>query len=506
MPAASTVAVPDVAFGGTATATITRSLAAFTHKVIWTVGTSHVTTQTNIATSTTLSIPLTWADAIPSATTLTATCKVETYNGAVKIGETTKTFSVSLPASVVPTATALTAGRVDNTVPAAWGIYVQGKSAVTLTLTGAAGIYGSTIASYVLTGNGQTGTTNPYTTGVLNNAGTVALSGTAKDSRGRSTAAKTASISVVAYAAPQVSNMVAERCASDGVVNEEGTYIKLTVADVGASVSGKNTFTRQYRYRKVGDSAWTTGTYAVGSQVIGGGAISIDNPYEVQVIFTDAFSSVNVARSVPTAKPTVDYKAGGKGIAFGQVATEDNFTVAMDARFKGITNFDNDVYVANPIGTASGGTGVNHKPIALCIALLGSFTLATTKQYLTFSDSPSDAGSLGKAAFTGWGTTTLTATRNMVCLLNAQCYIAGLTLNDALMFDLETTTVIARYAAGAGSQSMHPATPLRWAYLPIGTPVRVGVINGTAARGNLSTVSGNMAYDFLSIVEMPNWY
>ena len=70
------------------------------------------------------------------------------------MGSKTCTMTLTVPSTVKPTITSLTAARVDGTVPSAWGIYVQSKSKATLTINGAAGAYGSTISSYSITGGG----------------------------------------------------------------------------------------------------------------------------------------------------------------------------------------------------------------------------------------------------------------------------------------------------------------------------------------------------------------
>lgn len=90
----------------------------------------------------------------------------------------------------------------DGEVPSAWGIYVQTKSKVKLTINGAAGSYGSTIKSYSITGGGYSGSASgTLTTGFLNNSGTITFKATVTDSRGR-VSAGVISITVTAYSPP----------------------------------------------------------------------------------------------------------------------------------------------------------------------------------------------------------------------------------------------------------------------------------------------------------------
>src|SRR5699024_10761578 len=144
-----------------------------------------------------------------------------------------------------PSFTGITFTRIDGDVPEDWGLYVRTKSKVTAKITGAAGVYGSTIKSYSISGGGYSGTSSSLTTGFLNTAGTVTFTAKITDSRGR-TATKTASITVVDYSPPILSSVKAFRCNEQGEEQDDGEYISLTAVFSGASVNGKNTLSGQY--------------------------------------------------------------------------------------------------------------------------------------------------------------------------------------------------------------------------------------------------------------------
>ena len=267
---------------------------------------------------------------------MTGTCTITctTYNGNTSIGSKTCTLTLSVPASVKPTITSLTAARVDGDVPSAWGIYVQTKSKATLTINGAAGSYGSTISSYSITGGGYTSTASSFTTGFLNTSGTVTFTATVTDSRGRVSAAATVSISVVAYSPPSFSSYLSQRCLSNGTVNEDGTYIRGQVSYSYASCSSKNTITRATYYKKASDTAWTNASAAFSSGTaftFGGGKISTETSYDIKYTLTDAFTTIAIQDIVSTAAVVMDFKRGGKGVAVGKVSEVDNaFEVAED--------------------------------------------------------------------------------------------------------------------------------------------------------------------------------
>ena len=199
IPRASSISMSAGTLGTASTISITRASSSFTHTITYSFGnTSGTIVSKTTSTSVSWTPALTLANQIPNATSGTATLTCTTYNGNTSVGSKSITVKLNVPSSIIPTITSLTAARVDGSVPSTWGIYVQTKSKATLTINGAAGAYGSTISSYSITGGGFTGTTASMTTGFLNTSGTITFTATVTDSRGRTSAAATVSISVVA--------------------------------------------------------------------------------------------------------------------------------------------------------------------------------------------------------------------------------------------------------------------------------------------------------------------
>lgn len=332
---ASGVSASNVAMGSATTIAISRASSSFTHTLTYAFGsaTGTIATKTT-STSVSWTPPLTLASQIPKAVTGTCTITCTTYNGSTSIGSKTCTLTLTVPASVKPTITSLTAARVDGAVPSTWGIYVQTKSKATLTINGAAGSYGSTISSYSITGGGYTSTASSFTTGFLNTSGTITFTATVTDSRGRVSAAATVSISVVAYSPPSFASYLSQRCLSNGTVNDDGTYIRGLVSYSYASCSSKNTITRATYYKKASETAWTNASAAFSSGTaftFGGGKISTETSYDIKYTLTDAFTTIAIQDIVSTAAVVMDFKKGGKGVAVGKVSEVDNaFEVAED--------------------------------------------------------------------------------------------------------------------------------------------------------------------------------
>ena len=332
---ASSVSTPNATMGSATAIAISRASSSFPHTLTYTFGTAAGTIATKTtSTSVSWTPPLSLASQIPKAVTGTCTVTCTTYNGSTKIGSKTCTLTLTVPASIKPTITSLTAARVDGAVPGTWGIYVQTKSKATLTINGAAGSYGSTISSYSITGGGYTSTASSFTTGFLNTSGTVTFTATVTDSRGRVSAAATVSISVVAYSPPSFASYLSQRCLSNGTVNDDGTYIRGLVSYSYASCSSKNTITRATYYKKASDTAWTNANAAFSSGTaftFGGGNISTETSYDIKYTLTDAFTTIAIQDIVSTAAVVMDFKRGGKGVAVGKVSEKDNtFEVAED--------------------------------------------------------------------------------------------------------------------------------------------------------------------------------
>ena len=333
IPRASSVSAGNMMMGTAGKINISRASSSFTHTLAYSFGNTSGTIATKTtATSVSWTPSLSLANQIPNATSGTCTITCTTYNGNTNIGSKTCTFSLSVPASVKPTISSLSASRIDGEVPSTWGIYVQTKSKVKLTINGAAGSYGSTIKSYSITGGGYSGSASTLTTGFLNNSGTITFKATVTDSRGRVSAEASVSITVTAYSPPYFNSSLSQRCLSNGTLDDDGTYIHELVSFGYSSCGGKNTLKTSVQYKQVSATQWTdAGVTFVSNTAFtyGKGQISTETSYDVRYTLEDAFSTISIQEIVSTAAVVMDFKSGGKGVAIGKVSERDNtFEVA----------------------------------------------------------------------------------------------------------------------------------------------------------------------------------
>jgi len=246
----------SVAVNGTnaCTVNISRASSSFTHTVVWKIG-SYSKTTTGVGTSTSYAIPTSWMNAIPNATSGTATVQVTTYSGNTKIGSTvSKTFKITVPSSVVPSISSVGLSEAVSGINAQFGGYVQNKSKLKVTVS-AAGVYSSTIKTYKTTILGKNYTTASFTSGVLTSSGTVNVAVTVTDSRGR-TATTTKSVTVIAYSVPTITIFTAIRANGLGSADDAGTMALCRAKFSVSAVGDKNTKSYYVEKKEKTSSTW----------------------------------------------------------------------------------------------------------------------------------------------------------------------------------------------------------------------------------------------------------
>ena len=346
-----TLSSTNITLGNSVTIYTNRTSTNFTHSLYYQIGSNNWQT---IATGITDNYSWNTNDVIskiassfPNSSTGNLSIICETYNNGTYIGDTRATLNFSITSK--PTVSSISkSGGIS-------GIYVEDVSSVTINVT-ASGIYGSSISTYRMEMyNGNTKIKESYgssasatfsLTGLnLSADATITLKATVTDTRGNSETGST-TITVKDYFKPQITSRSAYRCNSSGTADSNGTYLRIYWAYSTKSISGVTNDTAKVQYRQKGASSWTS--VIVGNEVVvtvGGGAISTDYQYEVQFSISDNVSKPTVVTdTIPTGSVTVDYRAGGKGIAFGKVSEKDEFECNMPADFKHTIRWNSGYY------------------------------------------------------------------------------------------------------------------------------------------------------------------
>lgn len=142
----------------------------------------------------------------------------------------------------------------------------------------------------------------------------------------------------LAYTPPRITNIQADRCNSGGTLSESGTYVKVSFS----WATDYNVSAIYIRHKVSTSSTWTTTTVSASgkvgsvSQVIGSNGISTEYTYNIQIEIRDSNGSSIIGRDVGAMLYTIDFKAGGRGVAIGKPATSDNlFEINFPTRFTG---------------------------------------------------------------------------------------------------------------------------------------------------------------------------
>lgn len=346
--------------GSTITIHMNRASSSFTHTVSYQFGNKSGTIATGVTDNCSWTIPLDLANQIPNATSGTGTISCTTYNGGTNIGTKTVGFTTSAPSSMIPTISSCKV-EVDNSansVVKGWGLYVAGYSKAKITAS-ASGTYSSTIKSFRISGGysaSPSGSSLNYTGGTLT-SGSKTFNVVAVDSRGRSSASKSAgTITVYAYSKPSVTTFTVSRQTSDT------TKVDVTANWTFSSVNSKNSATATLSYQRNGGSWQTYGTIAKGTKVTLNATFDETASYNFRVTVRDALN--NTAQrdaSISTRQVLLDFGAGGKSLGIGKIVeTSNGVECALPFYFLDNIYIDGvtlDQYIQNKINAAIASSG-----------------------------------------------------------------------------------------------------------------------------------------------------
>ena len=273
------------------------------------------------------------------------------------------------------------------------GVPYANKTTANVTLSSLAAYYGGDFtgvgkATFTI-GSQAVTKANPANNDVLSinlqNVGTFTPTVSVTDSRGQTTTHTLNAITVQGYNAPSVS-FNTERTTSTGTPDDEGAYAVIdttfTFTDAIATLSAptvavtddgglsQTVSTTWYSSRAAdgtlsGSVNWAN--LSSGDTVYGlvsiTGNFNTQKSYQIAVTPTDSEGTgTTITQTLGGAYYTVDFYAGGHGIAFGQPATTTGFECNMSALFK------DDVLIDLPEYTT---TGTTDKAIYDAIVALG---------------------------------------------------------------------------------------------------------------------------------------
>lgn len=318
--------VTDTVLGNAPTVTWTPLDDTFTFKVGYSIGswswTSAMISPASTSEQTFNSYTLAVADIAPQITdakTGSMTCSLETFLAdGTSIGVATKTFTVTVPATVLPSIDSITLAEGEQS---GYGVYVKTLSSVEATVT-ASGIYGSTIGLITMQVEGAlyNAVSGVAESVIFNTSGTLPVVITATDSRGYQVS-ETRNITVYDFFTPSATMDV----------DVYDTTITVTVTGEIAPVNNLNQKRLVITRVRLSDQA--TQTYTVNplssysftetwTQTLSDASTST---YEYTAVVYDTLNSVTMVER--TGIVTLSLLGGGGGASLFGRATEAGFWI-----------------------------------------------------------------------------------------------------------------------------------------------------------------------------------
>lgn len=271
--------------------TLERAVSTYTHDVTFKLGEKSQTVK-GIGTSYKWTIPKEWQDQFKDSSSATLSVSAVTKSGSTSIGTTDASVKVTTSADATPSLSAEVEG-----VNLYWNLFIRTKSKAKITLD-ASGKYGATISKYKISGGGFSGTTNPYTTGYLLQAGDITFTCTVTDSRSLSTTVNV-KINVQPYDPPFIKNPEVHRTDESGMEQINGNYIFAKAERGFSSCGGNNTASMVVQFKENGD--YYSSSMAMEDAVpliLGEGGIETNKFYTVKITISDEISS-SVSQEFP---------------------------------------------------------------------------------------------------------------------------------------------------------------------------------------------------------------
>lgn len=419
-----TTSASTVALGSAITINTNRASSAQTHTIRYAFGGASDTIATNVGASTSWTPPASLASQIPSDVSGVCTIYCDTYYNGALTGTKSCTITLGVPSSTVPTVQSVTAQEGASDIPQGITAYIQNFSKPVVTIV-ARGVYGSTPTQYRATLDGRTYTGTTFTTSndidytaqftasaPLAASGSVEISVTVTDTRGRVSQAGTATITALAYSKPTITSFSAERCNDTGTeAQTDGTHVRINLSARASSLNDGTAdqnaiLTCAIQHRLKGASSWTTDdqlspvdfTVSETNRLLtASGAVFQDvTSYEIRIVFADKFYQVEQQAEIGTKVVIMDFLRDGNGVAFGKVAEES-----------GVVEFNWPLKMLEPLGIADGGTGADNATDALNTlgalkrttdTFTGELTIANTGSVSQMHMTPQQAAS-GRLGF-----------------------------------------------------------------------------------------------------------
>ena len=346
IPRASDLSVSNGTLGVKQTIKDKKKNGGFTHTLAWKSGSySGIIDGAKVLKSIWEFTPsLDLATGSPNWTSVYCEFTLSTYKGNSLVGSVSKTVTMAIPDSVVPTCSVALSDKKGYF--AKFGGYVQGQSILHGVIT-ANGVYGSKISSYSTSVNSSIYSGKTFDTDTLLYSGNNTVRTQVRDSRGRIASVEN-TINVLSYSAPKITKLSVIRCNDDGTENDQGSHVKVTysysITYLNSLTDNNNSKGAVLKYKKSSESETAWQSITLDAKYIATDETRIiaadsGSSYDIALFVSDDFykdtNAVKSQTSVSTGYCIYHVPASGKGITFGGIAESDGFNVKMPATFSG---------------------------------------------------------------------------------------------------------------------------------------------------------------------------
>lgn len=283
---------------------------------------------------------------LPSDTSATLRLTLRTYSDSSyskQIGDPShKEIKLTIPTSVKPTVGDITLDPTNITINGtSYNYLIKGKNKLSISVSGCSAGIGSGIKSYTFSGPSVSATTTSASTSVTSvtnvtsftdEKATLTYSVKATDKRGRSSDAKTETITCYNYVNPYFSAFK---------VSRSGATLTCTYTPVFSSINGKNIANVKIYYT-VGSTTNTKTISSVTSGVSASASITLANSAstcQVYAVITDGLNETGktAPKTLYGESKIMNVTSDGTGIAFGKKAESSNlFECKWPSKFDGL--------------------------------------------------------------------------------------------------------------------------------------------------------------------------
>lgn len=330
-----TLGSTSVAVGSNQTITVTKATSTYTDVLTYSCEGATGTISSNASGTVTWTIPDAIENKMTTKTSATCTITCTTKNGSTTIGTTSKTFTVTIPSSYVPTITFGATTLVNAYNNKMVGGYSSATQAYTIGVTPSAN--SATISSVTVTLNKGTIASKSNTSATTNTlpseSSDYSLTMTVKatDTRGRTKSATKTIGTVYAFVSPTINVQNLYRSDDQGAPLPEGTYAYTNVtisSDYAITTATASVDNVTYPLTEA------SGSYMA---ILGGGNLSTGQQYTVTYTVQDQFMvdmgipAIQVKQILTSMQlPISLYDNGSEyGVTLGRMATGDGFNCYM---------------------------------------------------------------------------------------------------------------------------------------------------------------------------------